>query len=184
MMDEVADPQGPAAPDGFSIFGHMLAMIADPKAFGLRMAELTRSLEAVADGEAKLAADRAAFDQHERTTRAELEAGRADLQKRREQVSADEGMLRHHERVVRERGEWFDAQQRASSDFQPPAGSTVTRDPAPREVLRSQRNAPDGTPFPGHTTVTCDSLIPYREKLPMPKPTPPRRTGRGRKVAA
>src|SRR5258708_39950048 len=97
--DEVTGrPPAERAPDGFAVFEHMLRLIADPQAFAERMAKLKRSIEAAADGEATLATDRAAFEQYERATRAELEAERVAIDRRRVDVHAAEGMLSEREK--------------------------------------------------------------------------------------
>jgi hypothetical protein len=179
--DQVTERQSAErAPDGFSVFESMLRLIADPQAFAERMAKLKRAIEAVADGEAKLAVDRAAFEEHERTARAELESDRSALQKRREKLAGEEGTLQHHEQVLRDQQARLQRQNTLPDDWTPSAGSTITRN----NPNYRGRSAPDAAAFRN------DPPGPYVEKdqnkLPMRKGPPPRaRVGRGsRRISA
>ena len=59
VTDPHTEPHIERAADGFAVFEHMLKLIADPQTFAKCMGELKRAIEVVADGETKLAADRA-----------------------------------------------------------------------------------------------------------------------------
>jgi hypothetical protein len=94
MTDETDDDQTelPATetptftPDAFAALANLLALVADPKAIEARIRDLQQALAAVAEGQAKLAAERAAFDQHCATEREAI----ADIAARAEVVSKAE----------------------------------------------------------------------------------------------
>jgi hypothetical protein len=184
--DEMTERQ-PAerAPDGFAVFEQMLKLIADPQSFAKRMGELKRSIEAVADGEAKLAVDRAAFQEHERTVRAELQTERAAVDKRKLAVQAAEGMLSEREaRIAALEKAWHNIGEPddVRRGFQDPAVPALEK---ARRAHGIGRMGFDGGSFPQGTSLTRDDppAGPYVErdknKLPMVKPPAPR--GRGRR---
>jgi len=73
MVDPHAE-SAVAAPDPYSVLAGLLTLITDAPTFGARIRELKETLAAIDAGQAKLAADRLAFDEHEKAVRADLDA--------------------------------------------------------------------------------------------------------------
>jgi hypothetical protein len=73
-------------PDAFASLAALLQMIADPKAAAKRLGELRSLSEDLAQREAKLVADREAFDEHRLRIIGELERDREEVSRRFQMV--------------------------------------------------------------------------------------------------
>jgi hypothetical protein len=93
----VADLPAPPTSDAFTALFDLLALAVDPRAVKVRLQGLHRALIAVDEGQARLAADRAVFDQHETVTRAELDEQIAAVERRRVAVYTAEQDLQRRE---------------------------------------------------------------------------------------
>ncbi len=71
-----------AASDPFTMLFNLLALLADSRAFKRSLQGLHRAMVSADEGTKRLAADRAAFADYERTTRGELERREGELDDR------------------------------------------------------------------------------------------------------
>jgi phage shock protein A len=157
-----------------------LALIADTKAFKSRLRGLHQALAAVSEGQAKLTADRAEFEQEAAKERAEIAAARDKVTKAEE---AAQDKYDHVKEIV----ENFEAREQRISKLEDQWRFAEETDPLVLKGLRAPEHGPgiskarrafglddhpsidneepaveshlsrefsDGTPFAPHTTVT------------------------------
>jgi hypothetical protein len=108
--------------DSFEAFRDLLAVLAKPPRATRLLNELERRMADVKAGEAKLTADREAFEQASSKTRAELEDKAAKLRAKELEL-----MRREHlaEKTLEREQAAFRARQRPMAE-----GMTITREPA------------------------------------------------------
>jgi hypothetical protein len=94
-------PRAPA-PDAVATVQNLIALIVDVKGCKSRLRAQHDALAAVTAAQAKLAADRAAFAEYEKKTRAEISEEVVALQKRRAAVHEAEGSLDERHKFIAE----------------------------------------------------------------------------------
>lgn len=89
-------------PDSFKAVRDLIALVIDPRAVRRHLRQLHDALATVSTAQLALATERTAHDAHLAKDRAELEAERAAVQKRRVEVEIAEGRLVEREERIRE----------------------------------------------------------------------------------
>jgi hypothetical protein len=159
----------PHAPDpsAFAALTDLLALIADPRAFAARVVEFQRVIAAAASGQAKLAADRLAFAEHEKTVRAELDEESEKITDRRNAAYAAEGLIEEREqRIAKLEKAWrhLGEPDDVISGFRSPANTPLEK--AQRAFTR-QREPDESAPRDAHSTTRSP---PWLTKTPPPPP--------------
>jgi septal ring factor EnvC (AmiA/AmiB activator) len=103
----------------------LLAAAADVPATRARIHSLQKATDAAVNAQAKLAAERTAFDEKVTAARAELAEREKAVCAREVKVAAAEGLLVHRERVLAERA---DERDRRNGRFEPVGPGGVVRD--------------------------------------------------------
>lgn len=123
------------APD--TSLADLLALLADDKQYAEHMQGLERRLTAAAKGATKLAADRIAFDEYEKTARADLVDENAALTKRKGAAYALDLTLRERsERIAKLEKTW-----RTSGESDPDVQSGFRASSSPYTALERARRA-------------------------------------------
>lgn len=188
----------PTAWDGMLVLGKIAT---DPKAVRRHLRQLHDALASVTAGQDKLAADRAAFDEYERTTREELTAQAAKLREgqialattkdaREERLAERCSRINELERYwafigedddvkSRFRSAEFSALYKARSAYGYASDATAGLDGIAQHMAekfprRTTRSDPQGTPFPAHTTITHSPEPPVAARV---RPSRPARAG-------
>jgi hypothetical protein len=202
--DDVAEqPERLALPslDSFGAVNNLIALAIDPKAVKRHLRQLHDALAAVTAGQDKLAAERTAFDEYERTTRAELTAQAAKLREGQVALAtakdAREDNLAERERRIREleaawkfvgednvddvargfRAAEFSALMKAR------AAHGIGRDHGLDDIAKTMadwqpptRNVnhdPQGVPFAAHTSLSRSESAPPGVRIRGRKPSAP-----------
>jgi hypothetical protein len=123
------------APD--TSLADLLALLADEKQYAAHMLGLDRRLTAATKGAAKLAADRIAFDEYEKTARADLVDENAALTKRKGTAYASDVALRTRwARIAKLEKTW-----RTSGESDPDVQSGFREPSSPYTALERARRA-------------------------------------------
>jgi hypothetical protein len=88
-----AEQLTPATESAFELFKNLLALVANEKAFKVRLAGLHRALAAADETQKKLVAAQTEFEAYQTKVRAELAEESAVIRKRRVELQAQEGQL-------------------------------------------------------------------------------------------
>jgi hypothetical protein len=96
-----ADHLTPATESAFELFKNLLALVANEKAFKVRLAGLHRALQAADETQKKLVAAQTEFEAYQTKVRAELAEELAALRKRQAAVEVGEGALVEREEHIR-----------------------------------------------------------------------------------
>jgi hypothetical protein len=191
MSDETDDdvnsqPTTPVGGDTFAAVADLLALIVDPKATGARLRSLQSQQAAAAKAAAELATERAAFEQETARVRAELDADRTSLEKRRVGVSEAEcSVARREEYIAGLEKQWKfmgETDPLVLSGLRSPEHGTPVQkarraygidppledDVAPEPGCELTREI-DGVPFPSSTTITRELGIHVRSRHRTPR---------------
>lgn len=165
----------PILPEAWQQVFALIELAADPKGFKRRLHGLANALAAASAAQLKLAADRAAHDTQLAKDRAELEADRAVVQKRRLDVEVAEGRSAEREQRYFELQKQWGNLKLPGDTFAAFGGLTRAPLHTPLEVARfttehgrlpavdepiTVREGTDGAPFPDHTTITRSQPAP------------------------
>jgi hypothetical protein len=158
-------------PDAAAIFD-LLALIANPRDFKVRLREFGQAIDAAEAAQMKLIADRAAFAEHETQARAALAKERAEIDERHDAVRVAEGLLaERQEQVAEQERAWrnLGEPEMVTRGLQNPSAPAIAkarasyrsgnRDGTGRVPFIKQdadRRDVGGEPFPAHTTLTRD----------------------------